>query len=286
MRAFDPVTRLTAVMTALLVIMISRSLTAAAAGLILGLICLLLTDGTKTVLKAAGISALLCAAVAVTDPLVSHRGMTILLFVNDRPYTLEAMLYGLELGLSLSGAAVWLSLSKRLLTEREILYIFGRISPKLAVTVSMTLGFIPRLRIKNKRIREAQRGAGLFAGDSPTDRFRDTSAVFTACMAWSAEAAAAAAQSMNARGYGSNRMTFSEKRRFRTADAVFIGFQLILTAFALVLSAKGGATDFFPTLCTGRYELPLSAVYMVSCLPTVFTLAKEKLQWTLYAAKG
>ena len=286
MRALSPVTRLIWITAALTVLMLSRSLAAASVGLVCGLICLWLSSGFKPALKGLSGSLLLCVLVSVTDPLVSHRGMTILLFVNDRPYTLESMLYGLELGLSLSGAAVWLSLSRRLISDREMLYIFGRISPKLAMTVSMTLGFIPRLREKNRRIHEAQLCSGLGAGSSPSQRITDITAVFGACLAWSAEAAAGAAQSMNARGYGSGKMTFSEKRRFGKADMILTVMQILLTSAALVMSAKGGATDFFPTLRQGRYEMHMAAIYALACLPVTTTLAKEKLQWTLFAAKG
>lgn len=286
MRGFAPLSRLAAVIGALMVIMFSRSLSAAGAGFIAGLICLLLNEGGRWALKAGAAGLAVCAATAVIDPLFSHRGMTILLFVNDRPYTLESMLYGLELGLSLSGAGVWLTVLRGLVNEREMLGIFGRFSPKLAMTISMTLGFIPRLIRKNRRIREAQRGAGLFGGDSPSGRLEEVSAVFTACMAWSAEAAAGAAQSMNARGFGTHRVTFSDRRTLRTKDYLFISMVLLLTISGLVLSALGGATEFFPRVSFGRYEMAMTAVYMAECILLIIILAKERLRWTLCTARG
>lgn len=285
MKGFAPLTRLAAVIGALAMIMFPRSLPAAGTGLMAGVLCLLLNEGGRKALKFAAGALAVCVATAVIDPIFSHRGMTVLLFVNDRPYTLESMLYGLELGLSLSGAGVWLAVLRGMVNEREMLGIFGRYSPKLAMTISMTLGFIPRLIRKNTRIREAQRGAGLFAGDSPSGRLEEVSAVFTACMAWSAEAAAGAAQSMNARGFGMHRVTFSDRRTLRMGDAVFMAAVAVLTAAGLVLSAMGGATEFFPTVSTGRYELAMTAVYMAECMLPIIILAKERLQWTLYTVK-
>ena len=285
MKGLAPLSRVTAVMGILLVIMFSRSLSAAGAGLLAGVVCLFLVDGRRKGLKWACGALALCAATAVIDPIFSHRGMTVLLFVNDRPYTLESMLYGLELGLSLSGAGVWLAVLRGLVNEREMLGIFGRFSPKLAMTVSMTLGFIPRLIRKNSRIREAQRGAGLFGGDSPSGRLEEVSAVFTACMAWSAEAAAGAAQSMNARGFGTHKITFSDRRALRLKDVLFISAAVLLTVGGLVLSALGGATEFFPKVDFGRYEMAMTAVYMAECILPIIILAKERLQWTLYGAK-
>ena len=285
MRGIAPLSRVLVVLGALCVIMFSRSLSAAGAGFLAGVLCLLLNEGGRRALKAWAAGLAVCAATAVIDPIFSHRGATVLLFVNDRPYTLESMLYGLELGLSLSGAGVWLAVLRGLVNEREMLGIFGRFSPKLAMTISMTLGFIPRLIRKNSRIREAQRGAGLFAGDSPSGRLAEVSAVFTACMAWSAEAAAGAAQSMNARGFGTHKVTFSDRRALGLKDYVFILTVVLLTVAGLVLSALGGATEFFPRVDLGRYEMVMTFVYLGECMLPVIILAKERLQWTLYTAR-
>ena len=286
MRALHPVTRLAAVWAALVVLMFCRSLTAAAVGLVCGLVCLLLTDGLRSFLKALGGSLVFGGAVALLDPLFSHRGMTVLLFINGRAYTLEAMLYGLELGLSLGGVTVWLTIARSLLTEREQLYIFGRLSPKLAMTVSMTLGFIPKLREKQRRIAEAQRGAGLLADDSPTGRLSEVSAVFMACVAWSAEAAAGAAQSMNARGYGAHPVSYSDRRRLRSGDIAVLAAQTVLTVISLIFYAKGGETNFYPTLSFGACEPWLTLVYGLGCLLPIIILGKERVQWRLYAARG
>ncbi|MBQ8965566.1 energy-coupling factor transporter transmembrane component T [Ruminococcus sp.] len=285
MKPLHPVCRLTAVMTVLICLMFSRSITAVGAGLLGGLVCLGLLCGAKSLFKALFGSLAFSAAVSVIDPLFSHRGMTVLLFVNDRPYTAESMLYGLMLGLSLSGATLWLTLCRRLLTDREILCIFGRISPKLAMTVSMTLGFIPRLIEKQKRIRSAQQWAGLFAGSSPTDRLQSSAAVFMACVAWSAEAAAGAARSMDSRGYGTHSVTYSDSRRLRRADLVFLTVQTGFTAAAVIFMALGGNTDFYPTIVFGRYEPLLTAAVTALCLPAIIFLAKEDIQWKLYTSK-
>lgn len=285
MRALHPVTRLAAVWAAIAVPMFCRSLTAAAAGLLCGLICLLLKDGLLPFLKALCASLLFSGAIALLDPLFSHRGMTVLLFINGRAYTLEAMLYGLELGLSLGGTVLWLSLADRLLTQRELLYVFGRLSPKLAMTISMTLGFIPALRQKQRRIAEAQRGAGLFTDSSPTGRLERISALFMACVAWSAENAAAAAQSMNARGYGSHPITYSDRRKLRRGDIAMLTALTLSTLTALVFYPGGGGTDLYPTLKLGENELRLTLAYGLGCLLPIIILGKERLEWRLYAAR-
>ena len=285
MRAFHPISRIAAVLPPLLALMFARSLPAAVTGLICGLICLLLKKGLRAFFKSAAGCLSVAAAMALSDPLVSHRGMTVLLFVNGRAYTLEAMLYGLELGLSLGGVMVWLELLRSLVSERELLYIFGKISPRLAMTVSMTLGFMPRLLNKQRRISDAQKSAGLFADNSPTGRLESASAVFMACAAWSAETAAAAARSMNARGYGTHSVTYSEERPLCRADKAVLILQAASACAVTVFSAMGGDTVFFPALSHERYAVHLTAACAAACMPSLITLAKEIVQWTLYTSK-
>lgn len=286
MKAFHPLARLAVTAAVLVMLMFCRSVTAAAVGLVTGLCCIGLTDGRKSLLKWLGASLLTAFAMAVIDPLVSHRGMTVLLFVNGRAYTLESMLYGLELGLSLGGVTVWLTAGRRLISEREMLCMMGRLSPKLALTVSMTLGFIPRLAETQRRIRDAQRGAGLFADNSPTGRMGEAMAVFTACAARAAENAAGAARSMNARGFGRHRLTYSDRRKLRRADIILTASEVLLTAASLVFAALGGATEFYPALKFGRYEPALAVICGAAGLPAVISLAKEVIEWKLYLPKG
>ena len=120
MKAFHPLARLAVTAAVLVMLMFCRSVTAAAVGLVTGLCCIGLTDGRKSLLKWLGASLLTAFAMAVIDPLVSHRGMTVLLFVNGRAYTLESMLYGLELGLSLA-VAILLGLA-----EHTVMKLTGR----------------------------------------------------------------------------------------------------------------------------------------------------------------
>ena len=282
MRSFHPTARLSAVIAPLVILMFARNLPAAAVGTVCGLLCLLMNDGGRVFAKALGGCLLISFLTALTDPLVSHRGMTVLLFINGRAYTLESMLYGLELGLSLGGVMVWLGLLRRLVSERELLCIFGRISPKLAMTVSMTLGFIPRLLQKQSRIREAQRGAGLFHDNSPTGRMESSSQVFIACAAWSAETAAAAARSMTARGYGTHPMTYSDKRPLRAADILLIAFQGIGAVTAGVFSALGAATVFFPTMTQEKYSIHLNIAFALICIPALAAITAEVIRWAIH----
>lgn len=284
MRSLHPISRLAAVFSALTVMMFCRSLPAAVIGMSCGLVCMLLQNGAKRTLKAFAWTVLISVLSALANPLVSHRGMTVLLFVNDRAYTLEALLFGLELGLSLSGAMVWLTLMRSLLTERELLYLFGRLSPKLALTVSMTLGFIPRLLEKHRRILSAQRCSGFMDDKSISGRMESASAVYLACTSWAAENAAAATQSMNARCYGTNPLTYSDRRSLRRSDAVFLCLELLSFAAVMFFAASGGADSFYPVYSSGGTAFAVA--YLVSCIIPVIIIGKERAAWLYCTARG
>ena len=284
MRALHPFSRLASVVGVLMVLMFCRSLAAAGVGVVCGLACIAMQNGMRSCLKALGLTLPLCVLSALVNPLVSHRGMTVLLFVNDRAYTLEALLFGLELGLSLSGAALWFMVMRSVLDEREMLYLFGRLSPKLALTVSMTLGFIPRMLAKHRRILSAQHGSGLMRDNSISGRMESASAVYLACTSWAAENAAAAAQSMNARCYGMERLTYSDRRKLRKGDAVFLCLYFILVTAIVYFALTGGTDGFYPVYEMSGTGLTVSCA--ACCLMPVIFIGKERAAWLYCTAKG
>ena len=64
----------------------------------------LILNGFAGTVKSALAYILLIAPVAVTNPLFSHNGRTVLFFINDLRITLEAFLYGAMLGLAVAVA--------------------------------------------------------------------------------------------------------------------------------------------------------------------------------------
>ena len=70
---------------------------------------------------------------SLINPLFNQNGMTVLLFINDTPITLEALVYGIFSSLTLVSVIVWFFTFSSVMTSEKIIYIFGRISPKTAL---------------------------------------------------------------------------------------------------------------------------------------------------------
>ena len=109
----------------------------------------------KTALKQIAFSVILVVIIAVTNPIFSHNGATILFFIDDNRVTLEALYYGASSGLMISSVILWFSCFSALFDSERIIYLTGRAFPKLGLVLSMILGLVPRLLRDFKSINAA-----------------------------------------------------------------------------------------------------------------------------------
>ena len=102
---------------------------------------LLLHNQVKARTLAASLG--LFTALTLLNPLFYHDGITVLFVINDRPFTLEALLYGAAAAGMILSMVGWFRLLSRALTSDRLLYLLCRLSPRLALMVSMALRFVP-----------------------------------------------------------------------------------------------------------------------------------------------
>lgn len=286
MKLMHPLAKLVMLSAAAVVTMFARSLTAACISAFFALAMLFFYSGRKKFFKALGALLIFTAFMALTNPLFAHEGRTALLYIKNRVYTLEAMLYGAGTGLSLGAVIIWLGLLNTLLPKREQLYLFGRLSPKLALIVSMTLGYIPRMREKLTRLNNAQKTSGIYSDTSTRAQFRAHATVFSALAAWSVEASVDTAQAMDARCYGSHRAQSSMTRKFRPRDFLTILACIFLAVCAFGSYSTGERSRYYPKLKFGSNEAVFAAVFgLLAAMPVMITI-KERLKWRLFTAKN
>lgn len=132
-----------------------------------------------------------------------HNGVTVLFYLNSNRITLEAIVFGLVQGIMLSSAIIWFSCFSTVVTEDKLIYLFGRVAPVIALTLSMILRFIPLLKHRFLEVSNAQRCMGRRkSGKSLIYRIRQLGKEVSILIAWSLEASVESADSMEARGYG------------------------------------------------------------------------------------
>lgn len=228
---------------------------------------------------------LLFVLLAAINPLFVHNGETILFFMNDNAITLEAILYGLASSLMLIGIFTWCRCYLKILTADKFLYLFGRITPKIGLILSMVFRFIPLFQIQIGRIGRAQKTMGLYASDSVPDRARGGIRVFDSLIAWSLESSVDTADAMRARGYGLPGRTSFTLFRFRKDDGILLAIMALLVLIIAIITARGGYTYFYYPYVK---KLTLSGAELLKYLPVLLfflipgTLeVKERILWRL-----
>ena len=221
----------------------------------------------------------------IVNPAFSHTGETILCYLpRGNPLTLESILYGLDAGLMLAAVLTWFACFSDVVTSDKFMYLFGRITPALALLLSMTLRFIPRFKKQFDTVREVQKTLGhdVSAGP-PLQRLKSALMCFSVVVTWSLENAVETADSMKSRGFGTKRRTAYTVYRFTDRDRT----ALVFLAFCAIFFISGGLAGgldwrFYPSVRGALLE-PLTAAleiaYGLFCFMPIIIDRREDALW-------
>lgn len=234
-----------------------------------------------------GFALMLFAATALVNPLVSHNGRTVLFVLNHNPVTLEALFYGLAAGGMLLATLYWLRGFSAIMTSDKLLYLFGGLSPKLALVLSMALRYVPLLSRQARKVHQAQLALGLYREDNLVDGLRGGAREFSILTTWALENGIVTADSMSARGYGLGRRSRFSLFSWRLGDVLLTAVSLILAGIALA-GAQSRQFAFYPQISAAPMTLMGLAGYaaygVLALLPAIFQL-KEAIRWRLLQSK-
>ena len=175
-----------------------------------------------------------------------HNGVTVLFYLNDNRITLEAILYGCATAVMLSSVIIWSSCFSMIVTEDKFIYLFGRVSPVIALTLSMILRFIPLLKNRFREVSSAQRCMGREGKDAGLlARIRQFGKEVSILIAWSLEASIESADSMEARGYGLRGRTSFHLFRLAGAERWLLLGMLLLGGVCIVVCALGHTNIYY-----------------------------------------
>ena len=81
-----------------------------------------------------------------------HFGITVLRqnFIGNN-MTLESLVYGIALGVSIAGMMIWFSCVYSVVSTDKVVYLFGRVSPKLSLFLAIFLRMVPRIKGEAKK---------------------------------------------------------------------------------------------------------------------------------------
>ena len=172
-----------------------------------------------------------------------HFGVTVLKqdFIGNN-LTVESFVYGMVTGLRAAAVCMWLSCLFRVVSSDKVLYLFGRVSPRLSLFLTILLRFIPRIGREARKINLAQKGIG--RGSNQGNVFRrlvNCLRMFSMLITWMISALALESDSMRSRGSLLRGRTAFSIYRFDNRDRAFVItlFTCItLTVMGVILGAS------------------------------------------------
>ncbi|MBE6876926.1 MAG: energy-coupling factor transporter transmembrane protein EcfT [Ruminococcus sp.] len=234
-------------------------------------------------------SVILFLILTAANPLVSHNGVTVLFVLNDNPVTLEALLYGANASVMVLAVLYWLNSFSQVMTSEKILCIFGTVAPKIALLISMTLRFVPLLNAQSQKVSDAQKTLGYYQSDNMIDSIKEKGRVLNIVITWALENGIITANSMSARGFGTNRRTHFSIHHIRKEDRIVIITVMLLSAVTILsVSRKAVEISFYPEIHSAEhsalYFAGLSAYTGLALLPSVLQ-AEVSLRWKYLQSK-
>jgi len=186
------------------------------------------------------------------------------------------------LGFVIAGVLIWFSCVYSVFTTDKVVYLFGKVSPRLSLFLAILLRMIPRIKKEAKRINTAQRGIGRGANQGNIlRRLRNSIRILSMLITWTIDSLTVASESMRSRGSSlRGRKAFSIYRFDNRDRAYVIGLFTCLTLTAMAVILKQTDILYDP-------RIVMTPITSVSCLfyagYAVFCLMPLGLElWTEY----
>ncbi|CAK7020497.1 MAG: Energy-coupling factor transporter transmembrane protein EcfT [Eubacterium sp.] len=237
-------------------------------------------------------SALLCLPVIIIvmliNPLFNHYGVTILFYLNNgNPITMESIVYGIFMGITLITVFIWFSCYSKVMTSDKFIFLFGRIIPALSLILSMVLRFVPKFIAEIKVVSNGQKCIGRdLSNGSIFERARHGVTILSIMITWALENAIETADSMKARGYGLKGRTAFSIYRFDRRDTVASVVMLAVLACVIAGVYHGFAfAQYNPQIkMSGLQPLSLGSFftylfYFIFCMMPVIIDGVAEFKW-------
>ena len=229
--------------------------------------------------------------VALINPAFNHEGMTILVYVNDNPITLESIVYGVASSVMFVSVIVWFSCYNAVMTSDKFIYLFGKVVPSLSLILSMVLRLVPKLKGQIITISNAQKCIGCDVTQGNIfRRARNGIKIISILITWALENAIETADSMKCRGYGFKGRTAYSNYRFDNRNKIVFsllsGLVLLMVA-GLILGEN--TIKYFPIIIVKERTLISWVIYtgyaLLLTIPVILNVL-EDIKWHYLKSKA
>ncbi len=181
----------------------------------------------------------------------NHFGVTELSvnFIGNQ-ITMEAVVCGLVNGLIAANVLMWFCCIFMLITADKIVYLFGRVSPKLSLFLSILLRTVPRVKARAIRIEISREGIGRGIRQGCLwSRFLHLISLISILITWTLEDFVESAVSMRSRGYSLKGRTAFSIYRFDNRDrGLVIAFFWCITLVMMAVLFNQTSMCFDPVI--------------------------------------
>ena len=227
--------------------------------------------------------------ITLSNPVFSHKGATPLFFVNNVPVTAESLIYGFFSSLMILAVFYWMKSCGEIIRSDKAVYLFGKVSPALSLTLSMAIEGVNKVGRYYREIEEAQKGLGIYSESGIWNRMRSRLRIFSSLITVCLERAAESAGSMLSRGYGLPGRSSAQKYPADIFDICFGAVSVLLCLISAVFIFIGGAdSSFYPRFTISLTEEKSLCLYL--CVFALFSLSvisetKENIKWHYLRSK-
>ncbi|WP_347488848.1 energy-coupling factor transporter transmembrane component T family protein [Desulfoscipio sp. XC116] len=222
---------------------------------------------------------ILLIMIILINPLFNRLGSTVLLTLPDIPVmgriavTLEALLYGFDMGLRLLVVITIFFLYNQTINPDRAFELFARLAPRTAMLVALTTRLIPYLAVRLKNIKEVQQTRGVaFDQTGLIQKINSYYPLLKVITLTSLENALGIAEAIQSRAYGSGPRSHYSGERMQVRDMIILSSSLALLLLGVALLVPGWAQyRFYPQLgvlfVSPRQLLTLACLLITAALP-------------------
>lgn len=222
--------------------------------------------------------------ITAINPLFNSYGQQVLFMVFGRPYSLEAVFYGMAVAGIFLVMMLWFACYSLILTSDKFLCLFGSRIPALSLLLTMVLRLIPNLMRKARQLLFSRRciGRGIAKESTNKEKVHDGMMLLSALTDWALEGSIITGDSMRSRGYGTAKRSSFQIYRLTGRDFWLLGTLAVLAA-AVILAGSYQA-EFVPAVALDPLGWGFGA-YCAFLLIPIALHVKEAIVWHISVSR-
>lgn len=229
--------------------------------------------------------------IILINPLFNTRGETILFYLFNRPYTVQALLYGTTMALIFMVMVLWIGCYSKVLSVDKVSCLLGNIVPNIALLIVMVFRMIPNMIKKVKQVMEVRCmiGKEMRGYTKKRERLDWGINILSILTSWILEDSVTTSDSMRARGYATTKRTSFMIYRMKLSDYILSITIFVLIGIVISFLVNGYMqVDFVPECkmvsIEGKGVIGYVAYLGYISIPIVLHI-KERIKWNILRYK-